>query len=139
MSLTVYLTAEEKKTLAALPAERTKGWKVEAETGSYEDSDEKRAIRMGLLHLEDPALKALQKKAGEAKTDKDFAALVKSMNIETSEDTDIAQILFAIGPATLTEVIGLLLLNAGTSDDDMETAGILSVARHFLFESFQAA
>ncbi len=122
----------------ALPAALQEGWETEAETLTYDDTPQKRMIRLSLLRLHDPRLLALREQAETARTPEQLAALLQEMDFTDVEDGDLASLFFALGPVVLSQLI-VHLLGSVATDKDIEGVTALTVIRHSILASFHPA
>lgn len=127
----LFLTADERKVFDALPAAVREGWEVRAERDAVPDDAARRAMRLQLLHLHDPALRAFVRSAGETKDSAALTALVLGMDLKGVADADLAELCFALGPVPLTAIIADLLPKTKT-DDDLEGVQAIALIRHSL-------
>ena len=132
---TLTLTKEEEKAFAELPEAVREGWDVQAETIRYEDTPAKQLMRLSLLRLHDPALLALREKAGRAGSGDELVALIQGMDVSAVDDSDLAELFFALGPTVLSELIAVQIASAKT-DADVEGVQALTVIRHSILSSF---
>ncbi len=136
MTHPLYLTADEQKIFAALPDSLKEGWKTEKETQSFDDTPELQNIRRSLAHFSSPALKKMREEP--VLKEDDFMAFATSIDFENLSESDRAELLYVLGPSA----IGLLIhtfLPRIEADEDVRFVQALSVARHFLLESFLKA
>ncbi|MDD4319766.1 MAG: hypothetical protein PHW10_05590 [Candidatus Peribacteraceae bacterium] len=131
----LWLTATEQAAFRALPPAVQDGWQVQPETRTYEDTPEKRNIRLSMVRLHDPKLLALRDKVQEAASGDAAAALLDGMDLEGVADDDLAELFFALGPTLLTRLIEPMVLEA-KSDDDLEGVAALVTIRHSMLSAF---
>src|SRR3989344_8023312 len=131
---TLTLTKEEEKAFAELSEAVREGWDVQAETIRYEDAPAKQLMRLSLLRLHDPALLALGEKAGRAGCGDELVALIQGMDVSAVDDSDLAELFFALGPTVLSELIAVQIASAKT-DADVEGVQALTVIRHSILSS----
>ncbi len=135
---TIYLTPAETKVFEALDAEKKQGYTVETETLTYEDSPKRQKIRFSFLNVIDPELVRLKNEALAATSDEVFLELARSIDIRKMEESQMADVFFALGPT----VIGLLLaeiLSQAKAKDDVDCVADLSSMRHVMLESLTSA
>jgi len=137
MPTPLWLTAEERTFFMTLPAELRDGWELQAETQTFTDTSERRAARLGLVRLHDPALLALRDKAKEASSPEALAALLAEMDLHDVTEDDLAELFFALGPDALTGLIAPLL-RAAKTDGDLDDVASLLLIRHSLLASFSS-
>lgn len=131
---TLHLTKDEQKLFAKLPAELTKDLSVVAETLTYEDSPQRRKIRLKQLTIVDASLKKFLQTAALASSEKEFGSMISALDLDSISENDIAEILFAIGPDGIAFMISQALSNA-QGKDAMELACTLSLVRHEMLEA----
>lgn len=134
---TLYLTKDEQKLFAKLPTELTKELSVEQETMTYEDTPQRRAIRLKQLSVTDSSLKKFLETAAFAGSDQEFSAMITSLDLTKISGDDIAEIMFAIGP----DGTGIMILQAlehANSRDAVELACALSLLRHEMLDALLA-
>lgn len=135
MSTPLWLTADEQTVFAAFSPELRDGWEVQEETQTFADTSDRRAARLGLVRLHDPALLALRDKAKEASSPEALAALLAEMDVHDVSEDDLAELFFALGPDALTGLVVPLLREAKT-DGDLDDVASLLLIRHSLLASF---
>jgi hypothetical protein len=109
---------------------------VDTETLTFEDTEHRRRLRFELLNIQHPETKQLIDELQEAKTAEEIQALIAKTDEATIGESDLSEILFALGP----DGIGMMLkgaLQSATTDEDVAYAAQLSAARHGLLESLQ--
>ncbi|MDD4287343.1 MAG: hypothetical protein PHN33_03260 [Candidatus Peribacteraceae bacterium] len=130
----LFLTAEEQKAFEALSAKLRDGWEVELEHGDIRDDAAHRAMRLQLLHLHDPTLLAFVK-CGSTLNDVDaIVALMSTTTLKNVSDADLAELCFALGPVSLTKILGMLLPKVQT-DDELEAVQAIAFVRHSLISA----
>lgn len=133
---TLHLTAQEQTLFHAFPDALRDGWEMEAETLSYEDSLQRRMIRLSLLRLHDPKLLALRDQAQKADSVETIAALLVDFDLKEVDEDDLAELFFALGPVAITQLMAALFATAQT-DADIEGITALSVIRHSVLAALQ--
>lgn len=131
---TLYLTKDEQKLFAKLPAELTKELSVEQETMTYEDSPRRRGMRFALLAVKDPELVRLQESMRIAQSEADITKALQSFDLAKIHNADFTQILFAMGPTVIGMIIESLLATTSNSED-IEVVIAYSLLRHDMLES----
>ncbi len=134
---TLYLTGTEQAIFDVLPKILTEGWKTERELLTYEDSPERRQLRLALLRLHDPALIALREKTQQSHSVKEVAEMIAEMDMRKVDEDDLASLFFALGPNDLSLLIKHLL-RAAESDKDVEGVTALTVVRHAVLQAFHS-
>ena len=135
MNKTLWLTASEQAAFKEISDSVKEGWEVKAETGTVEDTPEKRTMRLALTRLHDPKLLKLREKAQNASSDKELAMLLQETDLQNVQEDDLAELFFALGPESLTTLIGAMIKDAA-SDDDLEGIVSLTVIRNSLNNAF---
>lgn len=131
---TLHLTDNERAAFRSLPSALTEGWVAEVESVPVSDEPPRKLVRLKLLSLQDPTLRSLQEKLS-AMQDPDEAAMeLASLDLGAVSHEDLAEIVFAIGPAPLSTLILHLLKTAGT-DADLEDVACLAFLRHELLSA----
>lgn len=133
---TLHLTMQEQVLFDTLPDALREGWETEAETLSYEDTPQRRMIRLSLLRLHDPKLLAFREQAKQAQSAEEIAVLMESIDLKDVDEGDLAELFFALGPVTLSLLIAALLRTVKT-DTDIEGITALTVIRHSVLASLQ--
>jgi len=134
---TLYLTTDEQKLFAKLPADLTKDVPVEEEKIEYEDTPMRRGIRLKQLSVTDASLKKFFGTAALAASEAEFVSMLCSLDLRSVSTDDIAEIMFAVGPDGTGFMIAQALENA-ESHDAVELATALSLLRHEMLESLTA-
>ncbi len=131
MSLTIYLTKEEKKLFDGLSDALKAGVTPEAETKSFKDSPKHLAVRLEQVKLKGNSVVALTEKMKAATSESAMQELINNADLGDLDDSDLAQLLFAMGPELIGNLIEVYLKKA----DDVkivESAAGLSTFRHML-------
>ena len=129
---TLYLTADEQKQFSGLADPLKEGWTVEEDVIEYEDSDHRREIRLRTMNIQDPWLKELQQKAMQINTSDGIMKLVNTVDIKECNDSDLAELLYALGPNILSALLRKLMAEH-QDDEGIEQVAALSSMRHLLF------
>jgi len=132
---TLYLFPAEQTVFDSLSADLKDGWSVEAEEKTYEDSAQKRAIRLSMARVHDPVLMHLRDKAYKAGTVEEVAGYINETDLKRVDEDDIAELFFALGPDIIGRLIAYMLQTAKT-DTDIEGIVSLSLIRHEIYQSF---
>lgn len=130
----IYLMVDEMKLFSALPPALQDGWKVQEETQSYADSDRKRQVRLEMLRLSSPNLRAIADMTKGAATTEEFMALAEKIDLGQMSEKDMGSTLFALGPDIVTGLLHESLKTAKT-DEDVQTAAALSQLRHISLDA----
>jgi hypothetical protein len=134
---TLFLTPQEQAVFDALSDDLKEGWETEGETLTYDDTPQKRMIRLSLLRLHDPVLLELRDRAEKAQSPEELANLLHDLDLKDIDDGDLASLFFALGPVVLSQLISHLL-GAVTNDKDIEGVTALTVIRHSILSSFRS-
>ena len=134
MSDVLFLTAAEQEIFLKLSDALREGWVVEQATPVPQDDPARRAIRLQMLHLKDPALQAFVRRAQACTAANELAEHLATLKLSTLVDADMAELLFALGPQTLTAFIGSLLSSV-TNDEQLQDIEALTVIRETLSSS----
>lgn len=129
---TLYLTAKEQEVFDALSEQLREGWEVEPANIAYEDSERKRRIRMEHARFTDARLKKFRTSYTSATTAQDAEKALQNADFRDLPDSDAREILYALGPDILSQMI-IALLQDAKNDTDIEEATGYSVARHLFF------
>ncbi len=138
MEMPLFLSADEKTLFASMKPELIGEWKVEEETLSFEDTEERSKMRCSLLRLHDPALLKAKERIAVAHNEQEVLEVVKTLDFSSMGNRDFTRLLFALGPDALSGMISHLLATA-SSTDDVELAAALSGIRHLMIESLVEA
>lgn len=134
---TLYLTGEERKVFAKLPAELTKDLTVEDERLEYEDNARRRSIRLKHLSVNDTSLKNFFATAALAASEAEFVSMLGALDLKSVSNDDVAEIMFAVGPDGTSFMIAQALEHA-ENRDAVELATALSLLRHEMLDSLTA-
>ena len=135
---TLYLTQGEEKIISSIASSLTKDLLIKPETLSYTDTPERRAFRFQMLRVQDPQLVRFREQALQALSEEKFVDLAKTIDLNTVDNRDLTQIVFALGPDVMTMIITGILQGV-TSQEDMELIIAFSALRHGMLESFAEA
>lgn len=126
---TLHLTGAEQKLFHTLPQELRDGVTIETETITFEDSAEKREIRMRNLQVKDEGLHAIRGHIGSMKTAEDLIKLAQTFDFGSLSKDDLIELYFAMGPHPLTATIELMIPEMKTPED-LEELASLTFIRH---------
>lgn len=129
---TLFLTADERTLFERLPHSLTEGWSVVDDVMEYIDSEDRRRLRMSTVYVQDPRLKQFHDKAHSAITIEEATNMLQEIDLRDMHQTDVREILYALGPDVLSAIVGLLLRTAGGKEDIVEAAAY-ATARHLFF------
>lgn len=129
---TLYLYPAERSLLEQKPQDIRAEFSVEEETLDFNDSEERMRTRLLLTRLHDKRLLEVRDAvlAGAAPED-----VTKDLPVEEIEESDLAELFFALGPTVLsTFIVGVLA--TAQSDTAYLSLAALSDIRHALLRSF---
>ncbi len=131
----IHLTKEEQKKFAPYQAMLPKGWDVQQETLTFDDSREKHAARIRNLHITyKPLLEAMRKAQAIGKTD-DLIALSATIDLSKVPESELLELYFAMGPKAFTDVLAMMLAQGLKDEKDMLVFVSDAIIRHKLLES----
>ncbi len=84
------------------------------------------------MNIQDPWLKELQQKAMQINTSDGIMELVNTVDIKECNDSDLAELLYALGPNILSALLRKLMAEH-QDDEGIEQVAALSSMRHLLF------
>lgn len=116
----------------ALPDELREGWETARETIVYEDTPQRRRIRMQHARITDPRLQKMRSQISDDTTEAALQKSLENADFRDIPEADVREILYALGPDMLSSMIQVLL-KAASTDKDIEEATAYSVARHLFF------
>ncbi|MFA6522917.1 MAG: hypothetical protein WCS85_00930 [Candidatus Peribacteraceae bacterium] len=125
----LYLTAAEQKTFSALPDALRDGWVVEEETEVFVDSPASRRSREELIRVRNPHLADVQRRLAAAESEQEAGEVVQSFDIASLTEEDLLQLFFALGPESVSVLLGAVLA-AAREDRDLEVVAALGNLRH---------
>ncbi len=128
--------ADEQALFDALPENVREEWKVKAEDQTFTDTDQRRQIRFELLNVHDAKLLGFVETAKSVSSVEDFQALVEKTDFTGVSNSDISELLFAIGPSGVTAMLHGALKHVET-DEDVAYVAELSQARHEMLSALQ--
>jgi len=132
---TIYLSAEEMKIFENLPEALHRGWVIEEEKNTADDSYEKRLVRMQLMHLRDPKLQMLLEETSKCTSVEEVVHVIQNQDLTHIDTADLSELFFVLGPTVLTALIAFLMKSAQT-DEDIEGIVALSLIRNKLLVAF---
>jgi len=138
MNNVLYLTPAERQLFDALASELKEGWETEEEEQSYEDSAERRQVRLDLMELDDGRFEDVILKCGPECSPEDLQKLVSKVDLTGLSERDLWEICFALGPDAMGFLISKLLVDV-RDDDHLEGIMALTNLRHELLVSLQPA
>lgn len=130
----LFLTAQEQEVFVKLPEPLREGWVVQQAHAVPQDDPARRAIRLQMLRLKDPGLQAFIRRAQACTAANELAEHLATLKLSACIDADLAEMFFAVGPQTITVLIGSLLSSA-TTDEQLQDIEALTVIREALSAS----
>lgn len=130
----LYCSPAEKEAFLSLSDSLREGWAVKDETLTYTDTPKNREIRFMIARFHDPKLLKIKEGFKSVKSDEDFVKLMETIDLGAMSETDLGQIVFALGPDALSAFI-LATMKTVDTDSDLVMLANLSELRHELLES----
>jgi len=131
---TLHLTRDESSVFQSLPDALRDGWQVDDESSVISDEPPRKLVRLKLLSLKDPSLKRLQEKLSPMDDPEQAAAELATLDLAAVPYEDLAELVFAMGPASLSVLI-VHMLRSATTDGDLEDISALTFLRHELLSA----
>ena len=136
MSGTLYLTADEQKTFAKLPAPVRGAWSAKDEKLTFADNENRRRLRAEMMKVQSPVIKSLQEKVQTLSSEKEVQSLLKTIDLSGVSHEDLGELMFAFGPDGLTWMIAKAITDV-SSEDDVSKLAELTEVRHGMLQSLQ--
>jgi hypothetical protein len=105
------------------------------EAHTFTDSARRMMLRLSLVRLRSPSLIALRDRITAAQSLEDAALIIAEHDLAGVPDEDLSQIVFALGPDVLSQVIWMLIRRAHTIEE-LEQVAVLSFLRHEILSSY---
>ncbi len=105
------------------------------ESHTFADSARRMMLRLSLVRLRSPSLIALRDRITSAQTLEDAVAIIADHDLAGVPDEDLSQIVFALGPDVLSQVIWMLIRRAKHMED-LEQVAVLSFLRHEILSAY---
>ncbi len=105
------------------------------EVHTFTDSARRMMLRLSLVRLRSPALIQLRDTITSAQTLDDAVSIIAKHDLAGAPDEDLSQIVFALGPTVLGQVIWKLIRQA-RSMSDLEQIAVLSFLRHEILSAY---
>lgn len=134
----LFLTKAEHALLKQRFPQYEKEYTYAEENHEVKDSSRRMMLRLSLVRLRSPSLIALRDKITKATTLEAAVAIIAEHDLKGTPDEDLSQIMFALGPDVLGEVLWMLLRFA-QSHDDLEHIATLSFLRHEILSAYAHA
>lgn len=125
----LFLTSAEHSLLHQRFPHFTDSYTYAQETHVFADSARRMMLRLSLVRLRSPSLIRLRDAISAAATLEDAVAIIATHDLTGVPDEDLSQIVFALGPDVIGQVIWMLIRKAGTVKD-LEHVAVLSFLRH---------
>lgn len=130
----MHLTTAERRLFDALPEVLREGWQVQTEADPPKDTAEMRRMRLHLVQLHDPRLQKFVEEARSKDSVDSLAAHIAGVDLGDVRESDLAELFFALGAASVSALIASLLAEA-KSDSDLQDIEALTIIRHELMTS----
>lgn len=101
----------------------------------FKDSARRMMLRLSLVRLRSPSLIQLRETITRSKTLEDAVAIIAQHDLKGVPDEDLSQIVFALGPDVLGQVIWTMIRDAH-SMTVLEQVAVLSFLRHEILSSY---
>ncbi len=134
----LFLTSVEHALLLQRFPRFTDTYTYAEETHVFTDSVRRMMLRLSLVRLRDPSLIALRDRITKAGTLDEAVSIISEHDLKGVPDEDVSQIIFALGPDVLGQVIWKLI-RALHSKDDLEQIAVLSFLRHEILSAYAHA
>lgn len=105
------------------------------ENHTFKDSARRMMLRLSLVRLRSPSLIQLRETITRAKTLEDAVAVIAEHDLRGVPDEDLSQIVFALGPDVLGQVIWTMIRDA-RSMIVLEQVAALSFLRHEILSAY---
>lgn len=105
------------------------------ENHTFLDSTRRMMLRLSLVRLRSPSLIALRDKITAAATLEEAVAIIAQHDLKGTPDEDLSQIVFALGPDVMGQVIWSLIQHA-TSEAALDHVAVLSFLRHEILSAY---
>ena len=108
------------------------------ENHTFHDSVRRMMLRLSLVRLRSPSLIALRDKITAAKTLEEAVSIIADHDLKGVPDEDLSQIVFALGPDVLSQVIWFIISRADRVND-LDQVTVLSFLRHEILSAYAHA
>jgi hypothetical protein len=108
------------------------------ENHTFADSARRMMLRLSLVRLRSPKLIALRDTITKAETLEQAVAIIAEHDLKGVPDEDLSQIVFALGPDVLSQVIWTLIRDT-RSMNGLEQVAVLSFLRHEILSAYAHA
>lgn len=133
MNTLYFLHLSEKAAFDRLSEGLKEGWNIMPSKGpKTTDTPERQLLRTRLIRIHDPVLKKFQERAKACRNEQELFALLPSIDLASVHPDDLLELVFALGPDTLSGII-LGLFKIAKTDRDVLGIASLSFLREELF------
>jgi hypothetical protein len=108
------------------------------ETHTFADSSRRMMLRLSLVRLRSPSLIQLRDSITKATTLEEAVAIIAEHDLKGVPDEDLSQVVFALGPDVLSQVIWMLIRKADRVNG-LEQVAVLSFLRHEILSAYAHA
>jgi hypothetical protein len=108
------------------------------ETHTFADSARRMMLRLSLVRLRSPSLIKLRDSITKAQTLEDAVAIIAEHDLKGVPDEDLSQIVFALGPDVIGQVMWMLIRKADRVHD-LDQVAVLSFLRHEILSAYAHA
>lgn len=108
------------------------------ENHHFDDSARRMMLRLSLVRLHSPSLIELRTKITAAATLEDAVAIIGQHDLKGVPDDDLSQIVFALGPDVIGQVIWMLIHDAKEMNV-LDQVCVLSFLRHEVLSAYAHA
>ncbi len=105
------------------------------ENHAFTDSARRMMLRLSLVRLRSPSLIALRDTITAAKTLEDAVAIIATHDLHGVPDEDLSQMVFALGPDVLSQVIWMMIRKADRVNG-LDQVAVLSFLRHEILSAY---
>lgn len=128
-----FLTVRELEKIGQGAIKQNVWLKITSAQINYEDNAEKRALRLRHCLLSNSVLQRLVANVGVT-SNREFERAIASQNFAEVSDADLSELLFAVGPDSISAII-CHLLDMHRGDAVLRTVAGVSIIREMLFGS----
>lgn len=134
MDILFLTTAEHALLLQRFP-HFTDSYTYAEETHTFTDSARRMMLRLSLVRLRSPSLIRLRDAISTAATLEDAVAIIAGHDLKGVPDEDLSQIVFALGPDVIGQVIWMLIRKI-SDVKDLDHVAVLSFLRHEVLSAY---
>lgn len=132
----LYLTKAEHALLQQRLPRFTETYVFLEESIIFADSVRRMMLRLALVRLHHPSLITLREKVSTAPTLDDAVAVIAQYDLKGVPDEELSQIIFALGPDVIGQVIWMLIQNSSQQENALNQIAILSFLRHEVLSAY---